>query len=254
MKYFVVIGGSKGIGRELIKKLIKDQKNMVLLVSSQNIDIDSSNIIHFKTNLLNEEDIQNTLVSIKKISPKIDSLFFSQKYRLIDKSAYKLTEDLMVNVATTKIFIEYFKDKFYKNGLKSIVIIGSIASKFVATEQPVDYHISKSALVGLVNYYAVALGENKIRVNMISPSTVIKDENKLFYKTNKELYNLYRSISPSKSVLKSSNVVDLAKYLLFKKSKFITGQNIIIDGGISLQWQESIGRKLVNLDNLKLIQ
>lgn len=79
MKYFVVIGGSKGIGRELIKKLIKDQKNMVLLVSRQNIDIDSSNIIHFKTNLLNEEDIQNTLVSIKKISPKIDSLFFQSK-------------------------------------------------------------------------------------------------------------------------------------------------------------------------------
>jgi NAD(P)-dependent dehydrogenase (short-subunit alcohol dehydrogenase family) len=47
--------------------------------------------------------------------------------------------------------------------------------------------------------------------------------------------------------MKSQNIVDVIKFLLSKKSKYINGQNIIIDGGISLVWQEVIGRKYANI-------
>jgi enoyl-[acyl-carrier-protein] reductase (NADH) len=78
---------------------------------------------------------------------------------------------------------------------------------------------------------------------MLSPSTTIKKENKSFYKKNKELSSLYNELSPLKKMMKSQNVVDVIKFLLSKKSKYINGQNIIIDGGISLMWQEVVGRK-----------
>ncbi len=249
MKYHIVVGGSKGIGREFVKKLLKNKKNKILLISRSNIDIKSENIIHFKTDLSDKKNVKNTLKNIIKLNCKVNSLLFCQKYRPI-KNNNKLKKELIINVESTKIIIETLIQN--DNTLKSIVVIGSIASKFVATEQSINYHISKSALIGLVNYYAVSLAELGIRINMISPSTVIKDENREFYKNNTKLYNLYCAISPSNLIVNSSNVADLIQYLLSKKSKFITGQNIIIDGGMSLVWQEVVGRKFVNVNNIKI--
>lgn len=254
MKCFVVVGGSKGIGREFIKQAIKKRNNRILLISRSDIDIKSENIVHFKTDLSSNKDIEKTLDSIKKQKYKIDALLFCQKYRPLDGKKRSLKEELSVSVESTKIIIEALSDSFSKKGLKSIVLIGSIASKFVATEQAADYHIAKSALVGLMNYYAVSLGKKGIKVNMVSPSTTIKDENREFYKTNNELYGLYKSLSPMKSVLESKNVVELVCYLFSKKSRFITGQNITIDGGLSLLWQEAIAREFNNIGNIKLTQ
>ncbi|MCX6050968.1 MAG: SDR family NAD(P)-dependent oxidoreductase [Campylobacterales bacterium] len=254
MKYFVVVGGSKGIGREFIKQVIKKKTNRVLLLSRTNIDIKSENIVHFQTDLLSNEAIQTTINSIKKLDHKIDSLLFCQKYRPIDTKKRSLSDELMVSVESTKMIIEALRDSFSKKGLKSIVLVGSIASKFVATEQAVDYHIAKSALVGLMHYYAVSLANKGMRVNMVSPSTTLKDENRDFYKKNHELYDLYKSVSPQKKLLKSKNVTDLIRYLLSRKSKFVTGQNILIDGGLSLLWQEAVARNFKNIGNIKLTQ
>jgi len=225
-----------------------------LLLSRSNIDIKSKKVIHYKTDLLSLKDVNKVLNSIKIEKINIEGLVFLQKYRPLKKVKNELSKELTVSVESTKIIIESLKNSFSKKSLKSIVIIGSIVSRFVAREQNIDYHIAKSALVGLVNYYAVSLGELGISVNMLSPSTTVKDENKSFYKKNKDLASLYSSISPLKKMLKAENVVDAIKFLLSKKSKFITGQNIFIDGGISLEWQEVIGREYANIKNIKLTQ
>ncbi|MFA6196748.1 MAG: SDR family oxidoreductase [Sulfurimonas sp.] len=254
MKCFVVVGGSKGIGREFIKQVIQKKTNRVLLISRTNIDIKSENILHFQTDLLSNEAIRTTINSIKNLDYKIDSLLFCQKYRPLDDKKRSLREELSVSVESTKIIIEALRDSFSQKGLKSIVLIGSIASKFVATEQAVDYHIAKSALVGLMNYYAVSFANKGVRVNMVSPSTTLKDENRDFYKKNHDLYDLYKSVSPQKKLLKSKNIAELILYLLSKKSKFVTGQNILIDGGLSLLWQEAVARNFKNINTIKLTQ
>ena len=100
--------------------------------------------------------------------------------------------------------ISNFKNK----GSRSIIIVGSVASKFIVTEQSCDYHIVKSALLGILNYYAVTLASKNIRVNMVSPAFVIKDENKEFYNKNKELLNLYKEISPTGDIVTSKNLSD----------------------------------------------
>jgi NAD(P)-dependent dehydrogenase (short-subunit alcohol dehydrogenase family) len=247
IKNYIVVGGSKGIGRELSKKLLKQKNVRIILLSRNNIDIKSPNIKHFRTDLASLNNLNKTLEFIKKKYENIQGIIFLQKFRPIIKSKNDLALELRVSVESTKIIIEFFKDMFVENSSKSIVVIGSIASKFVAEEQSIDYHIAKSALVGLVNYYAVSLASKGIHINMLSPSTTIKKENKSFYKENKKLSSLYNELSPLKKMMKSQNIVDVIKFLLSKKSKYINGQNIIIDGGISLVWQEVIGRKYANI-------
>lgn len=146
------------------------------------------------------------------------------------------------------------KENFKADGLRSIVLIGSIANTYIAAEQPASYHIAKAGLTGLMKYYAVLLGNNAIRVNSVSPSSVIKDENREFYKQNSKLYDLYAGLSPLNRVGESEDIVNAVNFLLSTQASFITGQDIMVDGGISLQWHESMARKLVDLDKLQVTQ
>jgi len=251
MKTYLVVGGSKGNGREFIKQLMKSDRNLILLISRENIDLEFKNIIHFPTDLLDEKQLLSTLKSIKE-QYKLDSIAFFQKYRSSDGTEDNLRNNFKVTIEATKLIIDATQDCFKKNGLRSIVLIGSIASKFVALEQSADYHIVKSALVGLLNYYAVSLAHFGIRLNMVSPGSIIKDENKIFYKKNKDLTNLYKSVTPLHEITTSSALFNLTYYLLSKKSKFIIGQDVWIESGSSLIWQEALARQVANLDNLKI--
>ena len=135
--------------------------------------LDKISILEIKLEKVKDKNYQK---EIKKEYKNIQGIIFLQKFRPVVKSKNDLALELRVSVESTKIIIEFFKDMFVENSSKSIVVIGSIASKFVAQEQSIDYHIAKSALVGLVNYYAVSLASKGIHINMLSPSTKATSE------------------------------------------------------------------------------
>lgn len=248
MKHHIVVGGSKGIGKEFVKKLLR-KNHKVTILSRNPIKIKSKNLTHISIDLNNLEDLKEKCQSIISI----DSISFFQKYRPKNNQDFSLEEEFNVSINSTEEIIKNCKKQFKKNGNRSIVIIGSIASSFIASEQPSNYHISKSALLGLVKFYAIELAKEDIKVNMVSPCTVLKEENKNFYKKNKKLSSLYKKVSPLKKMITSKDVSNLVYYFSSKKSNLITGQNIIIDGGISLQWQESLAREVSTI-NTKVTQ
>ena len=252
-RHYLVIGGSKGIGREFIKESLS-QNIKISLISRSDLDIEDENLSNFNYNLENTTDLITVLKDIIHQNGEIDSITFFQKFRPQDKKINPLESEFKISLQSTQIIIEFMKDFFIKDGLNSIILIGSIANSYIAEEQPASYHIAKSGLLGLMRYYAVDLGKLKIRVNSISPSTVIKEENKEFYKQNKDLYDLYSSLSPLSRVAESKDITNLIHFLNSNNATFITGQDIVVDGGISLQWQESLARKLSNLTTKKVTQ
>jgi len=245
MRNIVVFGGSKGVGREFIKQNIKSKRNKIFLLSRENINIQSSQINFYRTDFLNTKNLVQNLINIAKESYQIDAILFSHRYR--PKREKNIREDFIVNVEATCIAIEYLKNFFKPDGLKSMVIIGSVASKFVATEQDIGYHISKSSLEAVTKYFAVKFGKDGIRTNMIMPITTIKDENKKFYEQNPNIVSSYSSINPLKRMLKAEDIVKLISFLFSKKSNFINGEIIRIDGGVSLLAQESLVRMLCGI-------
>lgn len=104
----------------------------------------------------------------------------------------------------------------------------------------------------MVRYYAVTLGPRRIRVNSVSPGTVLKDESKDFYLKNEQLYNLYKGIIPLGRMGTAEEVANVVAFLCSSKASFITGQNIVVDGGLSLIWQETLARKVASLDHLRV--
>jgi NAD(P)-dependent dehydrogenase (short-subunit alcohol dehydrogenase family) len=214
----LVIGGTSGIGKDIVEVLKKNGERVVTLSRK-----DNKKKNHVSYDILNDE-IENLEIKMKW---KIKNLIFAQRYRGSDTSNhYKISAEWPAN------FIKKFQNKIEKNG--SIVFLGSIASDFYIEEQDDFYHGSRGAIKSLVKYFCSILGKNKIRVNSVSPDFVIKNENKIFFRKNNRIIKKIEKKIPLKRVGTARDVSNLVMFLCSDKSTFITGQNINVDGGLTV--------------------
>jgi len=120
-----------------------------------------------------------------------------------------------------------------------IVTIGSVSGTLVSEESP-SYQISKAGLLQLNRYLAVYMGNRGIRVNTILPGFIVQDEHRLRYSGSEPNQEKFRSVADALHPLGtgpgySDDVADAVIFLVSKKSKFITGQSIVVDGGLTIQ-------------------
>lgn len=131
--------------------------------------------------------------------------------------------------------IKYFGEDMSKRKEGNIINIGSDLSAVAPNQdiykkayrnfiKPVTYSVIKHGLYGMTKYFSSLYAKDKVRVNMLSPGPVFRNQKKIF--TNE----LEKQIPMGRMACKS----DLNSSLLFladKKNLFLTGQNIIVDGG-----------------------
>jgi NAD(P)-dependent dehydrogenase (short-subunit alcohol dehydrogenase family) len=92
---------------------------------------------------------------------------------------------------------------------------------------PIEYSAIKSGIISISKYLAKYYKNKNIRINSISPGGIKSNQPKLFIKRYKESCN-------SKGLLEGSDLSGLVLFLLSNQSKYITGQNLVIDDGWSL--------------------
>lgn len=236
----LVIGGSRGTGKVIAQTLVK-AGHEISVIGKRNATSDNH---YFQADLTDWNKTEMVLREIIQKKGKLNHIVFCQRFRGIEDD---WVGEIDTSLTGTKNVIEWSKNRFKSSLNNSIVIISSVAHNFIALEQPVSYHVAKAGLEGLIRYYAVTLGFKKIRVNAISPGTILKKESEDYYLKNKPLQDLYKQIIPLGRMCKSEDVADLALFLCNPQSQFITGQNITIDGGLSLQGHESLARELTGL-------
>ena len=93
------------------------------------------------------------------------------------------------------------------------------------------YATSKAALSGLTRSLALEMAPH-VRVNAILPAAIETDMLKKGFFNREEQLNLLKDYHPLKRIGQPSDIAALVKYLLSDHSKFITGSNIPVDGGI----------------------
>jgi len=91
---------------------------------------------------------------------------------------------------------------------------------------PAVYSASKAGVIGLTRYLATYWAKDNIRVNTITPGGVESGQNEMFLKNYGERVPLGR-------MAKEEEMVGALIYLASDASSYVTGQNIIIDGGLS---------------------
>ena len=93
--------------------------------------------------------------------------------------------------------------------------------------KPISYSVVKHGLLGFTKYLASHLANKNIRVNALSPGGISNKQDKLFVKKIK-------SLIPLKRMAKKNEYKEVIKFLCSERSSYMTGQNIIVDGGRSV--------------------
>lgn len=147
---------------------------------------------------------------------------------------------MAVNLTAPMLCSQVFGGKMVERGTGSIVNILSIYG-IVAPDQriyegslyegraintPAVYSVSKAGLFGLTKYLASYWGDKGVRVNAVTPGGVFSGQNKTFV----EKYNARTMMN---RMAQPFEIADAVTFLLSQKASYITGQNIVVDGGLS---------------------
>ena len=226
MKNYLVIGGSSGIGKEITELLSKE--NIVFSTSRNELNESNENIRHIKYDVL-EEDLDPGL-----LPNQIDGFVYCpgtinlRPFRSLKLETFR--SDLELNLIGAIKTLQIILTRLQQSPSSSIIFYSTVAVK---TGMPFHSSVSssKSALEGLTKSLAAEFAP-KIRVNCIAPSIVNTPLANKFLNTEDKIEKA-AARHPLNKIGTAKEIAQLTQYLLDDKSKWITGQIINIDGGIS---------------------
>ncbi len=252
VRHTVVVGGTRGIGLAFVNLLAKGGADERITVLGRRTTPtpwnDFGNLRYWPVDLLQPAALDYALAEIVEKQGPVNGLVFCQRYRDNDDP---WNGELQTSLTATQYIIDALSDSF-ATGNKAIVIVTSIASRLIATEQSAGYHVAKAGLSQLARFYAVQLGSKGIRVNSIAPAIVLKDQARAFYAANPRLTDLYKRLTPLGRMGYASEIAEVILFLIGSGASFITGQEITVDGGVSIQWHESLARQLLDMTDINI--
>lgn len=241
-KSILVTGASSGIGRGIAVACAKMGAKVVLSGRNETRLQETLDLLEGEGHVvlggdLNSEDTRKELV---EKMPALDGVTYCagisqiQMAKFMDQSSLEdifqtnVFSPLMLNTLLLK------KKKIKKNS--SIIFISSISGVYRSQIGEGSYGATKAALAGFVKSLALELSAQGIRVNTIHPGVV---ETPLLEVSNgtfgEEELEALRQKYPLKRFGKPEDIAYCAVYLLSDASGWMTGSNILIDGGFTLK-------------------
>jgi len=237
-KTIIVTGATRGIGKKISNDLYKLGANLLLTGTNKNeINIlnkpKKNNIEYLHLDFLKENSVNSFLEDISKYK-KIDGLVNNAGINRLNSIQNATIEDwndiLKVNLSASFLLINKLSKNMIKNSFGRIVNIGSIFGK-ISKEKRSIYSASKFGLHGLTVGSSIDLSKYNIFVNTISPGFVNTDLTRK--NLSKEEINQMISNIPAGRLAETKDISSIVIYLLSDINSYITGQNIIVDGGFS---------------------
>ena len=226
MKNYLVIGGSSGIGKEISEILSK--VDVVFSTSRNNLSGTNENIRHIKYDVLEDE------LDPELLPQQIDGFVYCpgtinlRPFRSLKLETFR--SDLELNLIGAIKTLQIILPKLQQSPSASVIFYSTVAVK-IGMPFHSSVSSSKSALEGLTKSLAAEFAP-KIRVNCIAPSIVNTPLANKFLNTE-DKNEKAAARHPLNKIGTAKEIAQLTQYLLDEKSKWITGQIINIDGGIS---------------------
>lgn len=252
-KVIVITGGAGLIGKEFVKAVVEN--NGIAIIADINEDIgnkakeslskelNTSNIDFIKLDITSKESLNECINYLDKKYKKIDALVNNAYPRnknygkhFFDVEHEDFVENLGLNLGgyftTSQQFARYFQKQNYGNIINISSIYGVVAPKFeiyagTVMTVPVEYAAIKSGLIHLTKYMAKYFKDMNIKVNTLSPGGIFDNQLESFLEK-------YKDKCLSKGMLDKSDLKGTLVYLLSDMSKYVNGQNIVVDDGFTL--------------------
>lgn len=240
-KVLLVTGASSGIGRSIAKTcyengamlilLGRDEKKMAETTAGMEPGSFYTILIDLKKYKELEETINIAVQQMGKISGFCHSAGYERTLPIKTMKPADYMDLFSVNaVAGFELARLLSKKKYCSEKGASFIFISSVSS-IVGRAGLAAYSASKGAIVSVTKAMAIELANRNIRVNSVSPGTVMTPLVENFIEKLDSEHKAQRLSDYPLGIGEPEDVANLVAFLLSKRSKWITGSNIIIDGG-----------------------
>jgi len=238
----VVTGASGGMGLEISKQLSKNNISVLMLdLQSPKKDFlkKNKNCIFKKVDVTKFNKMKSHIDTFYKKHKSIDYLvnttgvlWFNKDISAVDINSNIWDKVFEINLKSMVYLSKIIVPKMKKNKFGSMVHISSVDA-LSGDDKPQDaYGASKAAMIRLSKSFAIQFAQNNIRSNIILPGPIETGMQKRWKKNPKAKKNLEKFI-PLQKVGKPKDISNACMFLLSDQANYITGTEIIVDGGIT---------------------
>ena len=247
-KVAVITGSSRGIGRAIAETMAEQGAKVVVSSRKQDVcDAVAAEInarhgegtaLAISANISSKEALQALVDQSRATFGKIDILvcnaasnpYYGPMSGISDDQFRKIFEN---NVLANHWIIHMVAAEMKERNEGSIIIISSLGGLMGSVDIGA-YNISKAADLQLVRNLAIEFGPDNITVNAIAPGVIRTDFAKALYE-EPERESALRRATPLGRIGEPKHVGGVAAFFASEAGKHITGQYIVVDGGMNIK-------------------
>jgi NAD(P)-dependent dehydrogenase (short-subunit alcohol dehydrogenase family) len=243
----VVTGSSRGIGRAIVERMAEQGARVVVssrklepcqeLAAAINAKYGDKRAISVAANISSKEQLKGLVDETVRAFGQIDILVcnaasnphYGPMHTITDELLRKILDN---NIVSNHWLITLVAPQMIARKDGSIIIVSSIGG---LRGSPVlgTYCISKAADLQLARNLAVELGPHNIRINCIAPGLIRTDFARALWE-NPEMLKRRNALTPLGRIGEPDEIAGAAILLASQAGSFITGQTIVVDGGVTI--------------------
>jgi len=239
----IITGSSSGMGeatallfaKEGAKVVVSDIVEQSGLATVQSIKDAGGEAIFSKTDVSRSEDVEATVqVAVAKYG-RLDIIVNCAGIALNEVSTTECTDEVFNRIIATNLNgvwygMKYAIPEMEKTGGGAIINFASIAALEAYQGLPA-YSASKGGVISISRVTAIEFANKNIRVNCVAPGHIATPM--LLDAWAEDGLQRFRNIAPQKRLGEPDEVAAVVLFLASNESSHITGQTIVIDGGVT---------------------
>ncbi len=243
-KTAIVTGGSRGIGEAIVKMLVEEGCQVALTYHSSkekarklcdNIKNSSIKVQAYQVDMKDFESVGKFFEEFKKDFSSLDILINNAGI-IEDKALMMMSHQDWHNVIATNLNGVFYMTRqcivtFLKQKKGQIVNISSV-SGLVGTARQTNYSASKGGINAFTKALAKEVAAYGIRINAVAPGFIETD---MLKDLSDQQKRNYCSSIPLGHFGRPKNVADAVRFLLSDQARYVTGQILIVDGGLAIR-------------------
>jgi 3-oxoacyl-[acyl-carrier protein] reductase len=237
-----VTGACGGMGLEISKNLSANNINVLMLDlkspgknflnKNKNCQFKKVDVTNFNKMKSNIDTFYKKYKSIAYLVNTAGVLWFDKDVSSVNIDTKIWDKVFEINLKSMVYLSKIIIPKMNKNKFGSMVHISSVDA-LSGDDKPQDaYGSSKAAMIRLSKSFAIQFASNNVRSNIVLPGAVETGMQKRWKKKPSAKKNLEKII-PLNRVGKPSDISNTIMFLLSDQANYITGTEIIVDGGIT---------------------
>ena len=245
-KVAIVTGAGSGIGKETSLLFLEEGAQVILadinettLEETFNIAVQKGykeNVVSIPTNVAKESDIVNMVnIAISEFG-HLDILFNNAGVggafgSIGDIDANEWDQSMAILLKSVFMGIKHASVEMKKNSNGASIINTASIAGMSGGGGPQAYSAAKAAVINLSQTTALELGEFKIRVNSISPGAI---STPLLNGLSEDWDERIKGLQPIEELGQPLDIAYAALFLASDESRFVTGHNLCVDGGLTV--------------------